>query len=220
MDDKLFDLGPIQVWDFQDALSPGWIAENIIQQDDCGLKEIQFAPGDIVLDIGANIGIFSLYLAKLHPEVTIIGIEPSLKNYEHFVKNIQQNGATNVEAVNLAFTKDRRMVRIGVYEGNTGGADIYNPAHGCNNINDCPSVRLDDFLADRGLTKIKAMKIDVQGSEYEVFDGFQSWDKIEYLCGDLHPVPSGLYGNDYSKEKLIELIESKFPADRRFLRIE
>lgn len=211
---KLNDFGVIKVWDFIDSLSPGWIVTDVIDKDVYGIKNVKFEDGDVVVDIGANVGIFSVYLALLFPNVKIFAIEPSLKNYEHLLDNIAENGVKNITAINMALTCDGRDVKIGVYESNTGGADIYSPAQESKYINECSSMLLDDFLVKNNIDKVKLLKCDVQGTEYEIFSLFNGWDKIEYFSCAVHPVPCGLYGKGYDQTDLTNLINSKLDVSK------
>lgn len=83
-----------------------------IEQDCYGFNEIDFKENDIVIDIGANIGIVSIYLAKKYPFLKIYSFEPFRTNYESFIKNIEINKVPKgiINPFNSAITKDGRNI--------------------------------------------------------------------------------------------------------------
>ena len=66
---------------------------NEIFQDNYRIFErgIKFEPGDVVLDIGANEGLFSIMLAKLYPYLRIIAFEPVPRTFFQMIRNIGLN---------------------------------------------------------------------------------------------------------------------------------
>ncbi|MEN6473656.1 MAG: FkbM family methyltransferase [Syntrophaceae bacterium] len=68
-------------------------------------------PGEILLDVGANIGIYTLYAASRG--ITVYAFEPMAENYHHLVRNIEHNGYRNAVALPWAISSgDMRMDRI------------------------------------------------------------------------------------------------------------
>ena len=132
-----------------------------------------FEEGDIVIDIGANVGIVSIYLAKRFPFIKIYAFEPVKENYNNLIKNIKLNDINEgqIIAENVAITKDGRNVMIDKPITNSGASNIYGiHDHDCEynkeyNIN---SVTLDSIFSKYNIEKCKLLKIDCEGSEYEI----------------------------------------------------
>src|SRR5207253_8586250 len=59
-------------------------------------------PDSVCLDVGANIGLYSLGLSALAPRGKIYAFEPGPTTFGHLRSNLEVNRATNVEASNLA----------------------------------------------------------------------------------------------------------------------
>ena len=57
-----------------------------LEQDDYALERIPFSSGDWVVDIGANVGMVCIYLAKRFPETRIVAIEPIAENFSNLVQ--------------------------------------------------------------------------------------------------------------------------------------
>lgn len=151
------------------------------------LDEIDFQPGDVVLDLGAQVGVVSCYLAKKHPNIKIYAYEPMPDNYKRLVRNLGANGITNVVAVNQAVSGDGRKLRIyGDLSQNSGGASMYGAGE---TYTDVESVTLADILERHKIERVKLLKIDVEGAEYEILGaqyGDPIADKIEHVRGEFH----------------------------------
>ena len=132
-------------------------------------NNIIFKDNDISLDIGANIGWYSILLHKLMPaSATIYCFEPDQLNYDLLVSNIKSNGAANVIAINKALSNKRESKKLYLYASKNLGR------HSLLNINsddfiDVQTLTLDHFLESEKIdfSRIKLAKIDIEG--YELF---------------------------------------------------
>lgn len=178
----------LKIEDFESSIACIGIAEEL-NKDDYNIEKIPFKPGDRIIDIGANVGIVSLYIAKRHPEVTIYSFEPIPENYRHFLKNIELNCVTNVIPHNVAVTGDGRELRmIAHLASNSGGgtahlANMHLPNHRYYMV---PSVTLDSIFEKHDITRCRLLKIDCEGSEHEVLMNSSLLSRIEYLSGEFH----------------------------------
>jgi FkbM family methyltransferase len=211
--DNIFDLGILKVANFSTCWCVYNIHHEIVLRDEYRTKRIDFKAGDIVIDVGANVGITSMWLAKTHPYIKIYSFEPNFRNFKHFQKNLGLNDIQNVEAFNLAVTADGRNVKIGVDEFNTGGASIYKISDGDKHVNECKSINLDQFIEERGIERIKFLKMDCEGAEYEILPNFRNWSKVEYLSIEIHGINNN--GREkYQQDKLVQFVERKISADK------
>src|SRR5207253_10176338 len=64
-------------------------------------------PGDVFIDVGANIGVYSL-LASTIPDVEIVAFEPATLAYQRLLENVRINGLHQVSAHNLAISSADR----------------------------------------------------------------------------------------------------------------
>jgi FkbM family methyltransferase len=131
------------------------------------------APGMVVLDIGANIGYYTLVAAKLlRGEGRVHAFEPSPENYRLLVKNIEANGFTNVTAVPKAVAGENGRVELFLDGLNFGG-----PSLSRRNIPETAgsifveAVTLDAYLAQTSEPRVDLVKMDTQGTEGRILEG-------------------------------------------------
>src|SRR4051812_20372249 len=94
-------------------------------RDEYRLGQIHFEPGDIIVDVGAHVGMVSIWLALRNPHVTVVAIEPDPANLSHLRANIAANDVDNIVVVPMALTADRRTLPIARPPFNSGGAGCY-----------------------------------------------------------------------------------------------
>jgi FkbM family methyltransferase len=136
--------------------------------------------GMVCLDIGANVGFYSLLLAnKVGASGKVIAFEPTAKIFEILQQNITQNNLKNVAAEQLALYNYDGFIQF--HEG-PPQFDVYNTIGQINhpdamsqsfNANRIPCMRLDSYVASHKLNQIDLIKIDVEGAELFVLQGME-----------------------------------------------
>lgn len=130
------------------------------------LMQAYLRPGDIVVDVGANIGTESLTASALvGPEGRVFAIEPQARIFSFLTHNIALNGFTNVVPLQVAVGETEGVVTL-----STGLLDTSNMvvADGGQEV---PVEPLDAILAPFAPRHIALLKIDVEGYEYAVLRG-------------------------------------------------
>jgi ribosomal protein L11 methylase PrmA len=109
--------------EFQDmmedsASTSGNSVTNELNQDEYRLKEIQkiLRDGDIVLDLGSNIGLTAILIAKMNPGVKVIGVEPSPVNWVAAQRNIKKMGVTDSVTVLPAALCNSRVRTVKLFQ--------------------------------------------------------------------------------------------------------
>ncbi len=132
------------------------------------LKQVN--KGDIIIDIGANIGYYTVLFAdKVGKTGKVIAIEPDPINFEILQKNIKENKLRNVVAVQAAVGSENKKMILYKSEENLGDHKLWKNGAAINKEVFCR--KLDDLLKDLGYEKIDLIKVDTQGWEPEVFAG-------------------------------------------------
>lgn len=128
-------------------------------------------PGMSVLDVGANIGWFSLLAASLvGPTGRVIAVEPWSENCRLLLISRAENGYDNVELWPFALDRRRGWANFTNYVGSNAGYISDSPeaiAAGAGTI--VPTFALDDVLPEDH--RLDLIKIDVEGAEHRVLDG-------------------------------------------------
>ena len=169
--------------------------------------------GGVFIDIGANIGYHSLFVAKLLGEkIRVHSFEPQHEIYEQFLESIQKNELMNITVYNKALSDHQGDETLYIREENSGGSTLIPVSQmedfqieSCLNVS---LVTLDSFKEI--FDEVTLIKIDVEGYEYEVFKGG------EKLLDTYHPViimefSPVFYVQDYDKkpEELMQFLTGK-----------
>jgi FkbM family methyltransferase len=133
--------------------------------------------GDIVVDVGAHIGKYTIIASKMvGSEGKIIAIEAHPDNYRILKQNIELNKLKNVIALNYAVHSKETMVKL--YEsGQEKGFTIYNTimtdrtTPNNQKYIEIKAKTLDSLLLKHGINQVNWIKIDVEGAELEVLRG-------------------------------------------------
>jgi FkbM family methyltransferase len=158
--------------------------------------------GDIVFDVGAQIGVFSVCAAS-QKAGRVYSFEPMPENFSLLEKNICINNLHNIEAVPAALAKDEGQKDFFLSE-NTGGHSL------CGSDKQkkitVESRNLAAFIAEKKIEKIDYFKIDCEGGEYEIF--FSAPDevfaKIKKIAMEYHNLDEAR-----NVEKIKTFLESK-----------
>jgi len=138
-----------------------WICEKIVR------------PGDTVLDIGANVGIVSLWLSKLvgqHGKVHAFEPNPALQKL--LTQTLQRNGISNVSLHPVALGTTSGQMELRILPGNTGSGSLVLEYDQTNCQTTTVRVAtLDSIVEKEGIKTVRLIKIDVEGFEAQVLQG-------------------------------------------------
>jgi len=157
--------------------------------------------GNVVLDIGANIGYFTLLFASLvGKEGKVFAYEPEPSNFEILKKNVKTNNFQNVILENVAVTNSTGTTELYLSEKAAGQHRIYKSKDVKKNHVSVKTIRLDDYLNNIPFfEKISFIKLDVEGSEFGVLKGMEkvlSQNKTIELIMEFSPRQIRDYGAD------------------------
>jgi len=135
--------------------------------------------GQTALDVGANIGYYTVRLSKLvGPEGRVIAFEPTAHFLDVLKRNIAANGLDNVEVHNVGLSDKagEQVIDIG-----PSSATMHSPP-GFDKVLSTERIRLttlSEFVDQTGLARIDFIKIDVDGHEPRFFEG--AWPVLDRL---------------------------------------
>jgi FkbM family methyltransferase len=155
----------------------------------------RLSPGDTFIDVGANIGYFSLLASKLvGPSGAVVAVEASPTTFGDLARNLERNRATNVRAVNVAASDQRGTVKL--FRGpehNIGMTGLFDEQEGIKMEFQCmvEAAPLAEILHAEELQKARLIKIDVEGAEWAVVGGmgriFESGRPDLEIVVEIHP---------------------------------
>jgi len=135
------------------------------------LFSLLVGPGDRCIDIGANVGVHTVRLAKLAgPDGTVIAIEPDPDVAERTRRNVRLNGLTNASVITAAASDqpgEMPLYRPGSADTNRARASLLHHSYLTGAATTVPVVTIDE-IADGPITLIK---VDTEGHEAAVIRG-------------------------------------------------
>ena len=151
-------------------------AQNIYDQVSVEFLIENYQNDTYFLDIGANIGFFSLYLSRLIPDAKIVAIEPDPYNADRLKKNIAINNFQNIQVCEYAISDNNG---IGILNRNVsknrGGSSLLISQLPWQKIEVTEEVTcktLYSVIYENNIKKISVIKLDIEGYEYPVLNKF------------------------------------------------
>lgn len=152
--------------------------EQEVMRDDVYQRFRKVTRNDTVLDIGANVGAFTVKALERAPKA-IYCIEPSNTLIEILKKNTADYGQTRIEYINRAFaaeTNQKKAIEDGVHIYDHLGSTY-------------PTIRFDDFIREYSIERIEFLKMDCDGGEYDIFTPENQHfitTRVDYIAGEWH----------------------------------
>jgi len=138
----------------------------------------------LIIDGGAYIGYSTIFFANKFPDAKIIAVEPNPFNYALLRENTVNY--QNIQLINSGIWNKNKCLKI-----KNGSHDYWKTK-----VEEVVSAQMDSFeavtigglLRNSGFKEIDILKLDVEGSEKEIFsDGYEEWlDKVKIILIELH----------------------------------
>jgi len=145
------------------------------------LLRIYTEKAKIVFDIGANVGTWSITIAKNNKNICVYSFEPNPITFEHLRHNIRDNNLSNIEPVNAAASDKDGIAQLQVPQSASMFGRVLPDnvkfqkqgryANSNNSIYDIKTISLDKYCVRNNINFIDFIKIDVEGYEYSVVVG-------------------------------------------------
>lgn len=135
--------------------------------------------GTVFYDIGANIGLYSLYTAARNPDAIVYAFEPEAQNHAHLCQNIFVNNFTNVTpcAIALGPTEELSTFHISTMDAGSALHSLNAPNQlrvgGARSVfqQKVYATSLNALTGKLGMPFPHCIKLDVDGLEYEILGG-------------------------------------------------
>jgi len=158
------------------------VFKQMFLEQDLNIPILNKVKVETAIDLGANIGMSSLYLANRFPDAEIIGVEPNGENGKMFKINL--NHFPNVKFILGAVRGNHENLEINDY----GMGDTGYVTEPTTSENGMPSITISDIMKKYHWAKIDILKMDIEGSEKSVFEkNYEYWlPKTKVLFVELH----------------------------------
>jgi FkbM family methyltransferase len=160
---------------YKDSILCRFIYEGF-ENDELLFVKKMLKQGDTFIDIGANIGLFSLYASKYVGKTgSVYAFEPTPETFERLKANCSLNNTQNIYTQQLGLSNKKDVLKLNVSKD---GRDAWNTFAANPKGDFAESVMvdvttLDDFIATNkiDIQQIRMLKIDVEGWEIPVMEG-------------------------------------------------
>lgn len=175
-----------------------------LRQVYCAAQDIR--EGDVVIDIGAHIGLFSLFAASRGARV--LAFEPFPENYALLAENVAANGMEDrISAFNLAVWESREVIKLHRSHGGTGSHSAFGSS------TDAIPVKCTTLAAifeQHHIERCRVLKIDAEGAEYPILYTAPAsiLSRIEMISLEWHETADGEHPS-YEHLQLREFLEER-----------
>jgi len=164
--------------------------------DDCYLRGLDGFRSErpFIIDVGANIGFFSLYAASVYPNARIIAYEPMPPNFTLLEKNFWRNESADLTSVNKAVGSVSGTLRLHYHLNRQ-----YPTAPSLFKTNDASltidveSNTLEEVLEQWNPGRVDLLKLDCEGAEFGILyeSPYQCFEHIDKIAMEVHPRDTG-----------------------------
>ncbi|MBI1176450.1 FkbM family methyltransferase [bacterium] len=123
-------------------------------------------PGNVVIDVGAQIGVFSVYVARRGPHnLSVHSFEPMSANYAMLQRNLALNNLQRVTAHNAAVTATAGSFKLYLSADNTGMHSLYGSGV---QFEEVEGRAFNTLYESLGVNQCDLLKLDCEGAEHEI----------------------------------------------------
>lgn len=165
----------LKMFFYKDSLLSKYIYAGF-EEDEIKFLKRFLKSGDTFIDIGSNIGLFSMHAAYIvGTGGKVIAFEPTPQTFERLNENVQLNQFGNIITNNIGLSDSEGNLKLNLSSnGHDAWNTFANPSEGTHdNQVEVPVITLDNYITDHNVdtSKVALIKIDVEGWEVRVIEG-------------------------------------------------
>jgi FkbM family methyltransferase len=138
----------------------------------------------LIIDAGAYIGLSSLYYSFQFPDAQIIAVEPESSNFDILTKNTELH--SKIKRINSGIWYKNARLKIVDSQSEKWAFTVQEVDE--SDLDGIKAITIDEILEDSGYSEIDILKIDIEGSEKEIFSrNSENWlKKVKIIVLELH----------------------------------
>ncbi len=195
--------GPVVRFDTSALAATLWLSQEEVLVQERVLLERRLSAGDVVVDVGANIGVLALVAGRrVGPQGRVIAVEPHPRTFAALARNVRENDMPWVECLCLACGTNPGVARLTDRVSDDQNSVV---SHGTEATIEVPVQPIDHLLG--AVESVALLKIDVEGFEKHVLQGAQRTLSITraVYCECSRPLAAE---HGYDADEIIGLLES------------
>ena len=154
------------------------------------IESVIVKAGAPIIDIGAHVGMFSVYCAVLNPAVKIFAYEPDEDNFAAMKENLQDNNVKSVTAKNVAVGAKigERVLFVSRDSHNHSLLSAEASGDFSGEEKEVQVVTLERIFEQNKLARVSLVKMDCEGAEFEILENLPAevFEKIENFYVECH----------------------------------
>ena len=191
-----------------DPVNSGGLTFNVYERAETRFFQSVLRPGMTVVDIGANIGLYTaLAVRGVGSAGRIVAVEADRESFTYLRQTVAANNAPNVTCVPKAAADHCGVMKLFVSKDNRGDNRLYENEL-CSDSYEVEVVTVDALLGELGISSVDVVKIDVQGYEGRVLEGMrQTLDRSPKVTILMEFWPHGLRCSGTQPDELLRSLE-------------
>lgn len=141
-----------------------WAAYEVWELEEYKDEKLSIGPADVVIDIGAHIGAFSIWAARRAPDGRVYAFEPNGENHGLLLENKHLNNLTNLEVFNMAVSDQDGEASFFNSESSSMSHSFFEAKD--ENTTKVRTVSLAGILEANQINRVNYLKVDAEGAEY------------------------------------------------------
>lgn len=144
-----------------------WVLTDIWTYDPYWHPGFRLSAAPVLVDIGAHIGGWTVYMSRRFPQARVVAFEPVGENFALLQENIRLNQLTRVTAFNVALAPQAGMLKLWFDSKYSAYSGVNpRPMHQHGAFLSVPALTLSACLKKAGLASIDILKCDIEGAEF------------------------------------------------------
>jgi FkbM family methyltransferase len=160
--------------------------ENFFMETNCPTDLMSIRKKDVIIDIGAHVGYFTLYASNIAKEGKIYSFEPTNQTYQILEENVILNKLKNVKTTNCGVSDQVGTAILYIDDENSIGNSMFISNN--KKIEKIKVTNINKIIGDNHIDKINLLKLDCEGAEFSILMKLSNREieKIEKISVEVH----------------------------------